>query len=442
VSDDKDDKEKKLPTSADGAKNKKEEQLGDYVVEVPGGIVYYLRRPDGKLYSREFSTEELISDEAISDDDLRDAGRAKTIDLDTILAIQDIQEADKEIHVPVFNGAGTEEPRLRPISGGLELHFSQSDLNNFVAHRKTGLAAKSLDWIDRASLALWESTGGEISHRTVTALRESVLDKYTSPDSHSKVLSFAVGFLKFLAKTKMEPRYTSFELFLEMPRAVKERKSVTERIVTQDDIKNVLGHIKQAEHRGAISAERSAQYSAFVIFGAFTGQRSLATMAKLTVGQFREVLQSEKPALHVESSQDKIRMSHFVPPHPQVVTAVQPLLDGRKNEDRVFAYGSFLMWVKRQKIPMLRFNGHFVLGDLRKFCEQHGDIIQWAQSNRAYILTHGVSTVEWKHYRAPLPDSVYDIYMQYWGDVCLACEDACVIVNVDESAYRSTFCGR
>ncbi|MEI7827541.1 MAG: hypothetical protein WCI87_07105, partial [Euryarchaeota archaeon] len=140
-----------------------------------------------------FSTEELISDEAISDDDLRDAGRAKTIDLDTILAIQDIQEADKEIHVPVFNGAGTEEPRLRPISGGLELHFSQSDLNNFVAHRKTGLAAKSLDWIDRASLALWESTGGEISHRTVTALRESVLDKYTSPDSHSKVLSFAAG---------------------------------------------------------------------------------------------------------------------------------------------------------------------------------------------------------------------------------------------------------
>src|SRR5665647_1080011 len=44
-----------------------------------------------------------------------------------------------------------------------KLRFSESDLNNFVAHRKTGLAAKSLDWIDRASLALWKSTKGEVS---------------------------------------------------------------------------------------------------------------------------------------------------------------------------------------------------------------------------------------------------------------------------------------
>src|SRR5674476_1502931 len=66
-----------------------------------------------------------------------------------------------------------------------KLRFSESDLNNFVAHRKTGLAAKSLDWIDRASLALWKSTKGEVSRRTVTTLRESVLAKYSSPDSHS-----------------------------------------------------------------------------------------------------------------------------------------------------------------------------------------------------------------------------------------------------------------
>jgi hypothetical protein len=301
-----------------------------------------------------------------------------------------------------------------------KLRFSESDLNNFVAHRKTGLAAKSLDWIDRASLALWESTKGEISRRTVTTLRESVLAKYSSPDSHSKVLSFAAGFLRFLAKTKMEPRYTSFEVYLEMPRAVKERKSMTQRIVTKDDIKNVLGHIKQAENRGDISTERSAQYSAFVIFGAFTGQRSLATMAKLTVGQFREALQSEKHVLQVDTSQDKIRMSHYVPLHPQVVKAVQPLLEGRKNDERVFAYNSFVMWTKRQKILMSQFNGHFVLGDLRKFAEQHGDIIQWEQSNRAYILTHGVSGIEWGYYRHPLPDPVYDIYMNYWGKVRLS----------------------
>ena len=349
---------------------------------------------------------------------MRTGEQAKTVDLDTLIAIRDILEADKEpIHVADVNGAGIEEPRPISASADLNLYFSESDLNNFVAHRKTGLAAKSLDWIDRASLALWESTRGEISHRTVKALRDTVLDKYASPDSHSKVLSFAVGFLKFLAKTKMEPRYTSFEVYLEMPRAVKERKSVTERIVTKDDIENVLEYIKRAEQRGDISTEKSAQYSPFVIFGAFTGQRSLATMEKLTVGQFREALKAEKPVLQVESSQDKIRMSHFVPLHPQVVKAVQPLLKGRKKEARVFAYVSFLMWIKRQKITMSRFKGHFVLGDLRKFAEQHGDTIQWEQSNRAYVLTHGVSGVDWRFYKHPLPDSVYDIYMNYWGSV-------------------------
>jgi len=79
---------------------------------------------------------------------------------------------------------------------------------------------------------------------------------------------------------------------------------------------------------------------------------------------------------------------------------------------------------KRQKIPLSRTSGQFVLGDLRKFAEQHGDIIQWDHSNRSYILSHGVSGVEWKHYRRPLPEYVYDIYMRYWGDVRLRCEVA------------------
>ncbi|MGZ4864980.1 MAG: hypothetical protein ACXV5N_10970 [Halobacteriota archaeon] len=40
-------------------------------------------------------------------------------------------------------------------------------------------------------------------------------------------------------------------------------------------------------------------------------------------------------------------------------------------------------------------------------------------SNRAYVLTHGVSGVEWSHYKHPLPEHVYDVYMRYWGDVRL-----------------------
>jgi len=97
------------------------------------------------------------------------------------------------------------------------------------------------------------------------------------------------------------------------------------------------------------------------------------------------------PVLRVLSSQDKIKMSHYVPLHPQVVDAVQPLLDGRGGNKPMFTYNSFNMWIKRQKIPLTRIVSPFVLGDLRKFAEQYGDVIQWEQSNRAYILTHGVS---------------------------------------------------
>jgi hypothetical protein len=45
--------------------------------------------------------------------------------------------------------------------------------------------------------------------------------------------------------------------------------------------------------------------------------------------------------------------------------------------------------------------------------------LQWDQSNKNYILTHGVSGVDWRFYKHPLPEDVYDVYMKYWGGVSL-----------------------
>jgi hypothetical protein len=140
-------------------------------------------------------------------------------------------------------------------------------------------------------------------------------------------------------------------------------------------------------------------------------------MSKLIVKQFRDAMQSENPVIQVKASQDKIKMEHYVPLHPQVVEAIQPLLEGRRDDTLMFEYNIFWMWIKRQKIPLTRISSHFVLGDLRKFAEQYGDVIKWEQSNRAYILMHGVRGVEWAHYRHPLPEYVYDVYMRYWKDV-------------------------
>jgi hypothetical protein len=46
-----------------------------------------------------------------------------------------------------------------------------------------------------------------------------------------------------------------------------------------------------------------------------------------------------------------------------------------------------------------------------------GDILQWDQSNKNYILIHGVSRVEWRFSKHPLPAHVYDVYMAYWKKV-------------------------
>jgi hypothetical protein len=102
-----------------------------------------------------------------------------------------------------------QQPPQRPDN---QFFFTEDDLEQYIAPRKAGHAKKSLYWFDQSSEALWDCTKGEISHKSMTALRTFVLNTYSSQDSHSKVLGFAAGFLKFLAKTKIEPSYLSFEI--------------------------------------------------------------------------------------------------------------------------------------------------------------------------------------------------------------------------------------
>jgi len=299
------------------------------------------------------------------------------------------------------------------------LSFTLRELKSYIEHRKTGLTKKSQDWIERAAKAFWHYTKGIINKNSLDALRTNTLEKYQCEDSKSKMLSFAVAFLKYLTKTSLDNRYYAFSVFLERPKTLKQRKRVTNRIITKQDIEHILAHIKTAESEGRLNTYHAQQYAAFILFAAYTGQRSNATISKLMVEQFREAVQLEKPIIRVKASQDKIRMEHYVPLHPQIVKVLKLLLDGRADDELMFEYNSFAMWVKRERISLSRISGHFVLGDLRKFAEQYGDIIQWNESNRAYILTHGVSGVEWSHYRHPLPEYVYDVYMEYWKDIQL-----------------------
>ncbi|MGZ4906783.1 MAG: hypothetical protein ACXVIF_07135 [Halobacteriota archaeon] len=299
----------------------------------------------------------------------------------------------------------------------LEFKYTKKELESFLEWRIAGLAHKSAVWIIKAAEVFWMHTKGTISKASLAQLQEFLFKKYDDYYAQSKVLNFTKGFLKYQAKLTLDPRYLAFDMFLEKPRVRKIKKKMTARVVTKDDIEHVLAVIEHDALKRLIDRARAKQNTGIVLFGAFTGQRPYSTIAQLRVEQFRDVLQHEKPVLHVESAQDKIRMEHYVPLHPQLVGVMVATCDGRENSEQMFKEESFRKWLQKRLIQLNKCNSHFVASDLRKFAEQHGDVVGWNESNRAYILTHGVRGIEWSNYRHPLPENVYDVYMQYWRDV-------------------------
>jgi hypothetical protein len=88
----------------------------------------------------------------------------------------------------------------------LKPQFGHNELVSYSEYRKTEFTRKSADWINKASSAFWLSTFGTISAKTLSDLQAKTLAKYESEDSKSKVLTFAVAFLKHLAKTHLDIR--------------------------------------------------------------------------------------------------------------------------------------------------------------------------------------------------------------------------------------------
>jgi integrase len=299
----------------------------------------------------------------------------------------------------------------------LALLFTRDDLSGYLTLRAAWLTQKTIIWLKKAAELLWDATRGVVSVSTLRRLRDHVLAKYQDTDAKRKVLQFARAFLRYMAKISFDQRFASFELYLDMPKTLKTRKHVTRRIVTKEDVEHLLEAIQHANRSGELSNSHYLNYEALIMFGAYTGQRPLATIARLTVGQFKEALTMKKPVVDVLPQQDKIRMQHYCPLHPTVIEAMLPLLDGRRDDELVFEQLSFQQWLRHNEVTLLQSNARIINGDLRKFCEQQGDILQWDQSNKNYILTHGVSGVDWRFYKHPLPEHVYDIYMRYWKDL-------------------------
>ena len=124
-------------------------------------------------------------------------------------------------------------------------------------------------------------------------------------------------------------------------------KKMTARVVTKakDDVENVLAAVKAGF--GWHDRRRTRpQFAGVVLFGACTGQRPYSTIKQLRVEQFREALRPDSPLLTL-NAQDKIRMEHYVPLHPQLARVIEILCDGRDGDECMFVLESFRKWLQK-----------------------------------------------------------------------------------------------
>ncbi|MEM3927761.1 MAG: hypothetical protein QXT07_02315 [Archaeoglobaceae archaeon] len=330
------------------------------------------------------------------------------------------QAKSKNSFKDLFSEKNREENLL-----SIKLDFSYKELEYYTKKRLEGLSKKSTDWIKIPSELLWKITEGIISYETIIRFRETTLKKWSSRDAWSKTLNFAKAFLKELSMMRLDPRYRYFDILLEVPKTVRERKRTTDRIITEEDIQNVIRMFIRKWKEGRISKERALTHISMTLFGAYTGQRP-ETITRLRVDQFEKALNLSPPVLLVEASQDKIRMEHYVPIHPKIIPILAKVVEIKKRNGANFIFdkNSYVHLIKRNPI-ILKYadlvknpkRKCFSVGDLRKFAEQMADKIEWNVSNKNYILSHGVKSIDWERYKHPLPEFVYSVYMKYWKDV-------------------------
>jgi len=295
------------------------------------------------------------------------------------------------------------------------LTYTQKELDDYLAYRISLIHEKTAKWHRKAHKIFWASTYGEISRVSLDRLRTQVLREYRSRDSWGKVFYFVKSFLDYMARVRFDFRYKNYTVFLDKPKTLREIKVLTPRLVMVEDIRNVITRIKESPF---LKDSEKQDYITQILFLAYSGQR-VVTESRLRVEQFKLALSQNPPVLTIEPQQDKIRMEHYVPIHPVLIEPLTEHIGKRHNAELMFNYNGLMRWLGKARIPMSRCKGWFQLKDERKWFEQKSDEIGFLDANKNFIMSHGVSSVNWRSYKQFLPETVYNNYMEKWGGIMI-----------------------
>jgi len=233
-----------------------------------------------------------------------------------------------------------------------------------------------------------------------------------------KHYTYINNFIKFLALANDDPTLASMTMYMKCPKNKREFKLMTARILICEDISNVIKVIQDSPETDGRKPNWKMTYIATLLFCAYSGQRPI-TVSRLTVGQFRKALTTNPHVLIVDANQDKLRMAHHVPLHPVLIPYLIALVQDRPDADKMFDIMQLQDWLRIHPQSIKNTEGHLLLKDLRKFFEQKSDEVGFVDANKNYIMSHGVSSINWTSYKAFLPENVYARYMNYWKDVKL-----------------------
>jgi len=129
----------------------------------------------------------------------------------------------------------------------------------------------------------------------------------------------------------------------------------------------------------------------------------------VTIGQFHDALNQSPLVLTVHAKQDKIRLEHCVPLHLLIFPNPIDAIEGRSSDECLFSYEGLKQWLSRNPVLLSQTKGNLQPKDLRKFFEQKSDEIGFNDANKNFIMSHGVSSINWTSYKQFLLENVYKV---------------------------------
>jgi len=122
------------------------------------------------------------------------------------------------------------------------------------------------------------------------------------------MLSFAVAFLEYLTKTRLDNRYYSYSVFLDRRKTLKQQEWLTNRIITKQDIENILAHINAAKSEGPLNISCIIICSVCPLWSVYWTEEQ-RYLIETNVEQLGEAMQLKKPVIHVKASQERLGWS-------------------------------------------------------------------------------------------------------------------------------------